>query len=126
MLFRRNKSKISRQQQLSARPQRREDATLESTSDGGGKVTVPLRARRGWILRMPEGATKTFELDAMGLFVWKACDGKTSVQQVIRRLGKRYNLSLRESEVSTIAFLHMLAKKGLIGMNLRRSESKPK
>jgi hypothetical protein len=124
MIFRRTKKTITRQQQLSARPERREDAKLETSGDGGGKVTIPLRARRGWILRLPEGATKTFELDAMGLFVWDACDGKTSVQQIIRRLGKRYNLSLRESEVSTIAFLHMLAKKGLIGMDVRQLGNK--
>jgi hypothetical protein len=124
MIFSRRQPKLSRPQQLAARPLRRDDAKLTTNPDGGGKVTVPLRANRAWIFRMPVGASKTFELDALGLFVWEACNGKTSVQQIIRGLGKRYNLSLRESEVSTITFLNMLAKKGLIGMDVRQTNQK--
>ena len=65
---------------------------------------------------MPAGATKTFELDPLGLFVWQACDGKTPVRQVIKRLARHYNLNEREAEVSTLAFLRTLMRKGLIGI----------
>src|SRR5262245_289387 len=103
MLFGRKAKTITRHEQLASRPLTRDDATLEK-SDDGGRVKVPLRSR-GWLFRVPPGTTKTFELDAMGLLVWDACDGKTSVQQIIRKLSKRYNLSLREAEVSTLTFL---------------------
>ena len=59
---------------------------------------------------------KTFELDELGKFVWDACDAKTSVRQIIRKLAKRYNLNDREAEVATVAFLKTLTSKGLIGM----------
>ncbi|MEO6435978.1 MAG: PqqD family protein, partial [Tepidisphaeraceae bacterium] len=94
---------------------------------GGGKwtLTIPLRSAArgtggaGWasrILRVPEWATKTFELDELGKFVWDACDGETTVAQLIRRLAKQYNLNEREAEVATLAFLNTLARRGLIGV----------
>jgi hypothetical protein len=99
------------------------EATLEKTGEGG-KLKVPVRPARwtGWFFKMPEGATKTFELDALGLLVWESCDGKTSVQQIIRRLAKRYNLNLREAEVPTVKFLQMLVKKGLVGMPVKEEK----
>lgn len=121
MLFRRKKPRLTLQEQLSARPLRLVDGELTDRDDGGANLTVTLRQTRwsGWFFRMPEGAKKTFELDAMGRLVWDNCDGKTSVQQIIRRLSKQYNLNLREAQVATVQFLNMLIKKGLVGMTLR-------
>ncbi len=121
MLFGRKKPRLTIQQQLAARPLRLVDAEVTEREDGGANLTVMLRQTRwsGWFFRMPEGAKKTFELDEMGRFVWDHCNGKTSVQQIIRRLSKRYNLNLREAQVATVQFLNMLTKKGLIGMTLR-------
>lgn len=121
MLFRRRKPQLSRQDALASRPVRLVGAEMKPADDGGGKLTVPLGGKRwsGWLLRMPEGATKTFEFDPIGVFVWDQCDGKTSVQQVIRRLSKHYNLNLREAEVATVQFLQTLARKGLIGMAVK-------
>jgi hypothetical protein len=65
---------------------------------------------------------KTFELDELGKFVWDACDGKTAVRQIIRRLAERYNLNQREAEVATVAFLQTLTRKGLIGMAVTKAE----
>lgn len=122
MFFRRQpKPRITLQEQLSARPVRLVEA--EPTPDGKGGATLKVPLRTGgrwntWLFRVPQGATKTFELDALGLLVWESCDGKTSVQQVIRKLAKRYNLNLREAQVPTLAFLQTLVKKGLIGMTM--------
>jgi hypothetical protein len=118
------KPDISRTEALAARPVHAVDATLARDDGGGGKLKVALKNPRwgGWLFRMPDGATKTFELDEIGLLVWDACDGKTSVQQIIRKLAKRYNLNLREAEVSTVQFLQMLTKKGLIGMSVRKKD----
>jgi hypothetical protein len=120
------KSSITRQQALDARPVPAVKCELTETPDGGAKLKIPLRTRSwgGKLFRMPEGATKTFELDSLGLFVWKNCDGKTSVQQIIRRLAKEHNLTLREVEVSTVQFLQTLVKKGLIGMSVEEKKDK--
>jgi Coenzyme PQQ synthesis protein D (PqqD) len=121
MLFRKKKRPaLTAQQSLAARPVRLIEGRLTAAPDGGGKLQVPLHPRRfaGWLVRVPDGATKTFELDALGMLVWNSCDGNTSVQQIIRKLAKRYNLSLREAQVPTLAFLQTLARKGLIGLTV--------
>ena len=122
MLFRRptKSARPSKAEVLSGKPLRAADATESDAGPGKWKLTIPLRSARqgGWasrFLRVPEGATKTFELDELGKFVWDACDGRTTVAQLIRRLAKQYNLNEREAEVATLAFLNTLARRGLIG-----------
>lgn len=121
MMFETKRPKITRQEGLAAKPIRLVEAEISPTPDGGGRIKVPLKPARWatWLLRVPAGTTKTFEFDPMSLFVWECCDGKTSVQQIIRRLAKRYNLNLREAEVPTIRFLQTLIKKGLVGMPMK-------
>jgi hypothetical protein len=119
------KPKITRQEALAAKPVQLAKCTVSETPDGGAKLKVPIRPSglAGRIFRVPEGTTKTFELEAIGYSVWKQCDGKTSVQQIIRRLSKQYNISLRETEVSTVAFLQTLVRKGLVGMAMPERKS---
>ena len=119
MLFRKP-PRPTKSQVLAGKPVRAPDA--KQTDAGGGKwtITIPLRSAKtgGWasrLLRVPEGASKSFELDELGKFVFDACDGKTTVAQLIRRLAKQYNLNEREAEVATMAFLNTLARRGLIG-----------
>ena len=102
---------------LAARPVRLTDAAVVRT-DTGGRLTVPLGTpkRLPWLFRPPAGATKTFELDAVGLFVWDAIDGQTSVEQIIGRLAERFRLNLRTAQVPTLQFLRTLMKKGLVGV----------
>ena len=118
------KPAVSREDALDARPVRAPGVALKETGDGGARLTVPLQSssRWGWLLRLPKDATKSFELDAIGLFVWQHCDGKTSVQQIIRKLSKQYNLGLRQAEVPAVQFLNMLSRKGLIGMSVKGKE----
>ena len=117
-MFWSRKPKVTRPQALAAKPLQLAKCTVTEAPDGGARLKVPIRPSRfaGRLFRVPEGTTKTFELEAIGYSVWKQCDGKTSVQQIIRRLSKQYNISLREMEVSTVAFLQTLVRKGLIGM----------
>jgi len=119
--FNAKRDRFTREQQLAAKPIQLIDAKLTETSSGA-KLQVPVKPRRlaGLLLRLPKGTTKTFELDPLGLLVWQSCDGKTSVQQIIRKLAKRYNLNLREAEVPTLTFLSTLARKGLIGLEIER------
>ncbi|HMO26630.1 MAG TPA: PqqD family protein [Tepidisphaeraceae bacterium] len=124
MFFRRKKPLISIEQAMDARPIKLVDAQLRETEDGGGKITVRLKPPRlaKWLVKYPQGATKTFELDAIGVFVWNLIDGKTPVKQIIQKLSKQYNLNLREAQVPTVTFLQMLIKKGLVGVPLEKNE----
>jgi hypothetical protein len=91
----------------------------KSTGPASWQVTVSLQPTQWakFVLRAPAGGVKkSFELDELGKFVWDACDGKTAVRHIIRKLAERYNLNQREAEVATVAFLQTLTRKGLIGM----------
>lgn len=121
--FGKRKPGLTPEQALAAKPIRLVEAQMEST-DAGGKLKVALQ-NSGWkgrLFRMPDGATKTFEFDNIGVFVWENIDGRTSVQQLIRKLSKKYKLSEREAAVSTNLFLQTLGRKSLIGWNVEDRE----
>ena len=108
----------TREQSLAMRPLRMTDVAIDRDDAGNGKLRVPMRPTRlGKFLaaKMPARA-KTFEFDAVGVYLWDQLDGNTSVEQLIRRIGKTYHLELRQAEASTVAFLKTLMQKGLVGM----------
>lgn len=119
----RRKPKLTKSQMLSSKPLRLSDIEPRPLSETKFLLTVPLRPKplARLFLRIPSTATKTFELDSLGVFVWQHCDGKTSVRQLIRKLAKRYKISERQAEVSTLQFLFTLTKKGLIGMQIQET-----
>lgn len=105
---------LDREQLLAARPSRAPEAKVEPAADGGLRVSVP--SPKYWFFKMPEGSTKTFELDEIGRWVWDQCDGRTTVLRMIESLAKQHKLNLREAEVATLTFLQMLSAKRLIGV----------
>ena len=119
-MLRQSKTSSTLREQLASRPVRRPDVTTINLGDGA-RVVVPVEPRRwsGWLLRVPGGATKKFEFDALGKFVWDQCDGRTSVRRIARRLSRTYRVSDREAHVATTAFLQTLAKRGLIAVAAR-------
>jgi hypothetical protein len=121
------KPALSRQQALAAKPFHTVEATIEPDDRGGATIRVPLKAdAKAWIFKVPPGSTKTFEFDPLGLYVWENCDGKTSVQQIIRKLSRQYDLNLREAEVATVKFFQMLMRKGLIAMPIKQEQAATK
>lgn len=107
--------RLTQDQILAARPVRLVASDVVSRDDGGGTIKVPLAQRR-WPFRLPAGATKTFELDAVGVFVWNNLDGDTTVRQLVEKLAAQYKLNLREAQVPTLKFLETLMRKGLVGL----------
>jgi hypothetical protein len=105
---------IAREAHLALKPLRAKDALVERKPEGGARLKLPLRG--SWPFRPPQGATRVFELDEMGLLVWDFCDGKTTLLELIRQFAEHYSLNLREAEVATLTFLKTLARKQLIGM----------
>ena len=69
-------------------------------------------ARR--ILRLPDTITRTFELDDRGKTLWDACDGDTSVADIIETLAREYNLDKQPTTTATLAFLNTLIRRGLL------------
>ncbi len=126
MFFGRKNNGPTIQEALGAKPIHLVKADVQPGKDGGTRLTVKLKPNKmsRWVFRLPDGASKTFEFDSLGMTVWDACDGKTSVRQIIRRLASRYNLNEREAEVSTQVFLRTLIRKGLIGIPVHSAAAK--
>jgi hypothetical protein len=119
------KPEVSKQDALAAKPIHVVSAEMRPTESGGVlEVSLASKGRGlgGWLFRMPAGSTKKFEFDPVGVFVWDQCDGKTSVQQIIRKLARRHNLNVREAEVATVQFLRTLSRKGLIGLEVKKAK----
>jgi hypothetical protein len=82
----------------------------------GLRVTVTMQSRT-WarrILRLPETTTRTFELDERGKRVFDACDGETSIEQIISKMSDELNVKREELEPATLKFLDMMLRRGMI------------
>src|SRR5882757_3741510 len=121
MVFGKKKPRFTPSEALAAKPMRLVEAEMQP-DEKGGRLKVPLKSSKfaGWLFKMPDGATKTFEFDAIGVFVWESIDGRTSVQQLIRKLAKKFGLSEREAAVSTNLFLQTLGRKSLVGWSVEK------
>lgn len=114
MLLKRRQRPKNREEQLALKPVRAPAAMLD-----GMQIKIPIRGN--WLFRPPKDARRKFELDEMGLFVWNRCDGQTSIEQVLTALAERYSISSRDAEVSTLKFLQMLARRGLIEIETKNA-----
>ena len=115
---------LTRDQALDAVPVRNELCREESTDAGLVRVLVPIR--KTWVVGLMRRLTyapefRKIELDEIGSFVWRRCDGRTSVRVLVRQLCKEFRLSDREGEVSLTQYLRTLARRNLIGLAVEKS-----
>jgi len=61
-------------------------------------------------------------LDDVGSFVWTLCDGKNSIEHIMRRLCNKYNLTRKEAEVSLLTYMRQLGKRGFIGFAVPKEQ----
>ena len=61
-------------------------------------------------------------LDDVGSFVWTLCDGKNSVEHIMKRLCNKYNLTRKEAEVSLLTYMRQLGKRGFIGFAVSKEQ----
>jgi hypothetical protein len=108
--------KLSREQSLEARPMAVKILAREPIENGGQRITVPYQPSSfiRTILRVPDTATKKYELDALGLEIVELCDGEKSVKHIISVFAKRHKVDLHEAERAVITFLETLIKRGII------------
>ncbi|MDQ2799332.1 MAG: PqqD family protein [Armatimonadota bacterium] len=121
----RQKGGLPRAEMLALRPVRNPSITWEpktAEDDEETPVGVALRVphRDDWTSRllarffgMPP--RKTIELDEFGAGVWERCDGKHTIEQLVRHTCDAYKLNQRQAEVSIVRFMQMLAQRRLIG-----------
>lgn len=123
----RKRSTLTRDDALNAIPVRNQSCRVEELDSGLVRISIP--ARPTLLLKVMKRLTDTpavkkIELDEVGSFVWRHCDGRTTVRALINTLCKEFKLGYRESEVSLTQYLATLARRNLIGLALDR-RSKP-
>lgn len=84
----------------------------------GEKVVLKIR-RSDWIALLLRWLTsrpiyRQIELDEIGSFVWRLCDGSHTIADIAKALQQCYQLSRREAFASLSEFLNQLQKRGLI------------
>jgi hypothetical protein len=107
---------LTRDQSLDTRPVAVKILAREPLEGGGERITVPYQPS-GWtkfILRVPETATKKYELDALGVEILDYCDGEKSVRHMASLFAKRHKVDKHEAERAVISFLETLVKRGVI------------
>lgn len=102
---------------------------VQTRERDGGAITLvvpfhasPMVEKISRWLGTTSGGERTIELDAVGSFVWRLCDGQTPVREMIQRLAERYKMNRKEAEVALTTFLRTLASKGLVAIAVLRPE----
>ena len=116
--FLKKQPQIGRDAMFKSKPVRNDQLEWEKTDDD--EISVTLTRGDGWKARVlskifwiPE--TRSLVLDQIGAQVWEMCDGRTTVEAMIKRLSKNHQLNLKEAEISLLAYLKKLGQKGLVG-----------
>ena len=104
---------------LRCRPRRCDAVEEELQPDGSVQLRAPLnknsRGLQAMIARAAKAPVKkTFELEAVGTFVWSLCDGTLSLETMAERLRVQFKMNRLEAEAALVAFVQTLGRKGLI------------
>ena len=127
MFFRRkrNQPKLTREQSLASQIVRSPEVSERETKSGQLELTLRATPAR-WTRFLGRSAdvpvVLRFELDELGRDVWKRCETRITVEQLIRGFADDHGLNLRESEVSVTSFLRVLMKRGLIGVGIPKKQ----
>ena len=94
-----------------------------------GRVTLVVPAERSdpprWrrmLFPLPRPTETTVDLDPIGSYVWRLCDGARRVRDIILEVADRYQLARREAEISVVHYLKVLGERGFIGMEMERQD----
>jgi len=120
--------RLTRRQALDAVPVPNPGIGVEEDDEGRVRLMVPQNIGHAArfvarILHLPTDLTKPVLLDEMGTFVWKACDGRRAVRDIIALFVERYRLSRREAELAVTTFLKQLARRRYIALAVFPSRS---
>jgi len=119
MLLRKKRQPLTREQSLKSVPIKNRD--VEETPTESGQVILYLPRSNVWwvkvlskIFYIPKG--RKVALDELGTTLWNWFDGKATVGQLIKKFAEEYRLTRREAELSVVAYMKTLTRRGLIGI----------
>lgn len=112
-----------RKRSLDARPVANPGLAVREGDAGCVVLAAPkeLTRRPRWqrlAFLVPRERELSVELDRMGSFVWKRCNGEHRVRDIILSFAERHQFARREAEVSVLSYLKTLGERGFIGMQM--------
>jgi hypothetical protein len=110
---------MSAKQMAKGKPLQNPVVTASMAESGGIQLEAPLASQgKGFMDAvakwMKAPATKTFELDEVGAFVWELCDGAHTFEGISKKLCARYKMNRTEADASLAAYLQTLGQRRLI------------
>jgi hypothetical protein len=87
---------------------------LQAPMSPGGKGWLSTMAKA---TKMPD--VRRFELEPVGAFVWRMCDGKHTFEGISRRLREEFKMKRVEADAALGAFLQMLSQRKLITLMVK-------
>lgn len=101
-------------------------APWETAENGNVVVLVPkfqheLLAK--WLVPRLKYPHVRVKLDKLGSFVWKQCDGRTTVAEIAERLRAEFTDMAGSAEDRIRTFLLMLEKSDLVNLNVHETET---
>ncbi|MCG3178467.1 MAG: hypothetical protein BIFFINMI_00794 [Phycisphaerae bacterium] len=120
-LRRGRKPRLSREAAMSARPRKSPIVRRTERENGGALITL-MAPKPRWMRLIGGGGMieRTFGLDRMGVEVYDACDGRTSVKRLVSQFAGGHSLDLASAEHAVATFLRTMMGRGLIVMELER------
>jgi len=123
--------RITRDESLDAVVVRNRAVQARENEGGGITLIVPFRAsalvrRLSGYLGAADRGERKIELDEVGSFVWRMCDGQSRVREMIARLAEKYKLNRKEAEVSLTTFLRTLAARRLVVIAVLKGKKSPR
>lgn len=115
---------ISWRRMLAAKPQ--PNLAAEIVEESATRVRVAIRLKMPkWLvppltLVVKPRRRRIFELDPVGVEVWRACDGQRTVEEIVEAFAEQHALTFHEARVAVTNFLHSLIQRGLIAIEQTR------
>ena len=115
-------------QLLDAVPVKNEAVRVETVGqEEDERIVVYLRQRRPWWTRPPLGWVLPFReergiaLDRLGTGIYRACDGRRSVERIVEEFARVHVLSFHEARMAVEQFLKMMVGRNVLAVAVRES-----
>ncbi len=96
--------------------------------DPDGSLTLAVPTRKpvflippfSWIIRPPK--ERLTVLDPIGADIWKSCNGRRSMEDIVVKFAIRHQLSFHESRVSVTSYVKSLLQRGALAVAVNKSQ----
>ncbi len=108
---------VDRTQVMKSFPVRNQVIKWEIDDKGETSLVIPQKDKlwirlAGRFFMLPD--KRVIVLDSIGTYVWKMCDGKHTISQIVKGVQNQYQLTRKEAETSLFTFMQQLGKRNFI------------